>query len=95
MNLAAAIQKCEIYSGKIGLNSGTISLDSALVSGGNIGLSFDLDKVVEEPKDTAAAQPWNIDARIITVDNIRYTMDMLPTIDSLGTYIGYAVYCPR
>lgn len=90
MNLAVAVNRCEIHRGKIGLNGGTISLDSAMVSDGDIRLLFDLSKSVEEPKDTAVAQPWIIDADLIQLDDIRYTMSMLSTIDSLGTYVGHA-----
>ena len=90
MNLAAVVNRCEISGGKIGLNGGTIALDSARVSDGDIKLMFDLSRAVEEPEDTTAAQPWIIDAKLIQLDDIRYTMSMLPTIDSLGTHVGHA-----
>lgn len=89
MWLRASVRRAVIDAGAIRLAKSDINLDNATIDGADINLIMKPD-TAETPVDTAAAAPWHISARAITLRDIRYRMTMMPVIDSLDTYVGIA-----
>lgn len=89
MWLRARIDMADINGTDLNLKKGTIALDRALIDGGRVSLRM-LEDSTSAPVDTTASTPWNITAGDIELRNITYTMEMLPTIDSLGCDIPAA-----
>lgn len=89
MYLTARISQFDADETDIPLDFSKINLTDAVLDGGDVYLALK-DTVTAEKKDTAASKPLRIDAGNITLRNLRYRMVMLPTIDSLGAYIGEA-----
>ncbi|MDD2960987.1 MAG: translocation/assembly module TamB domain-containing protein [Muribaculaceae bacterium] len=90
LNLMTRIDLCEIKDAIIDLRNNNIKLQNGLIKNGNIALLFDKNKEKESPKDTTKSNAWNIEANEITLSNIHYTMNMLPTIDTLDAYVKNA-----
>lgn len=90
MFLVARMALVDIAGVDYDLVEGNLDVESALVSGGNINLDLYNDKAQPAPPDTSAASPFKITVGNVTLEDIRYTMAMLPTIDSLGVVIGGA-----
>lgn len=89
MWLRARIDMADINGTDLSLKKGTIALDRALIDGGRVSLRM-LEDSTSAPVDTTASTPWNITAYDIELRNITYSMEMLPTIDSLGCDIPAA-----
>lgn len=64
------------------LRTNTIDLDEVLLKDGDISLSMDPAKQKPSPTDTTST-PFLIKAKKLNLDNILFTMSMLPTIDTL------------
>ena len=80
---------CQIDGIEVDLNNNLVNLVDASLKGGNITLDyFPHNKVTE--CDTTQAKPWKIRAYRLALDDIDYTMTMLPTIDRLTTHISHA-----
>lgn len=62
--------------------SSTITLNEATLKNGDVSLLMDVWKQKNEPKDTTAT-PFLITAKRLNIDGIKFTMMMLPTIDTL------------
>lgn len=89
MYLTARIRQFDADETSIPLDFSNINLSEAVLDGGDVFLALK-DTVTTEKPDTAKSKPLRIDAGDITLRNVRYRMVMLPTIDSLGAYIGEA-----
>lgn len=88
MWLRAHVNRAELDASTISLKSNRIDVDRAMVDGADISLRMLPDTTVT-PVDTTST-PWIINARDIELRHINYRMSMMPTIDSLGTYIDSA-----
>ncbi len=86
MWIRARVNRAEIETSSLQLKEGKIDVGRALVDGGDIYLRM-LPDTTQTPVDTTDSTPWNIKARDIELRNITYRMSMMPTIDSLGTFI--------
>lgn len=64
------------------IRTGTINLHNALLKDGDIRLSMDVWKKKPQPADTTST-PFVINADRLHIDNFRFAMEMLPTIDTL------------
>ena len=89
MWLRAHIARGDISTTTIGLKSNAINLDRADISGVRVWMRM-LDDSTETPVDTTASTPWLINAGLINISDVDYTMQMLPLIDSLGCHIDDA-----
>ncbi|MCH4155311.1 MAG: translocation/assembly module TamB [Muribaculaceae bacterium] len=90
MLLKAHVQLCKLKGSDINLDKNTISLDDGLLSGGDVSLVYDQSKVKPTPPDTTKSKGWHIVAHHVALEKLHYTMQMLPLIDKIDTYIGLA-----
>ena len=67
--------------------SGSILLNKGVLKDGNLSLYMDVWKQKPTPTDTAAV-PFLIKANELRLDNFRFDMSMLPTIDTLSLKAG-------
>lgn len=89
MWLRAGIERVEIKPSTLKLNMERIALSSAELDGADIRLVMRPDTALT-PTDTTASNPMLITADNITLRRVRYSMSMLPTIDSLGCDVPLA-----
>ena len=90
MLLTARVGLIDIGRVEYDLAAGRLDVGQALMRGGDIDLGLFNDRAQPTPPDTAAATPLKINVGKVTLEQIRYTMAMMPTIDSLGVVIGRA-----
>ncbi len=90
MLLTARVELIDIDGVKYDLASGSLDVRKALIHGGDVNLDLFNDKAQPAPTDTAATSPFTITVGNVTLEKIRYTMAMMPVIDSLGVEIGRA-----
>lgn len=64
------------------MKTSTISLNDAKLRDGDVSLSMDVWKQTSTPKDTTST-PFYITAKHLAIENMLFTMTMLPTIDTL------------
>ncbi|MDE6022869.1 MAG: translocation/assembly module TamB [Muribaculaceae bacterium] len=65
------------------IKNSTISLNEASIKNGNIFIGMDVWKQTPTPADTTST-PFYITAKKLNLDNVNFTMTMLPTIDTLN-----------
>ncbi|MDE7349602.1 MAG: translocation/assembly module TamB [Muribaculaceae bacterium] len=64
------------------MKTSTISLNDAKLRDGDVFLSMDVWKQKPSPQDTTST-PFYITAKHLAIENMQFTMTMLPTIDTL------------
>ena len=69
------------------MKTSTISLNEAKLRDGDVFLSMDVWKQTSTPKDTTST-PFYITAKKLAIENMLFTMTMLPTIDTLRFNAG-------
>lgn len=89
MMLRAKIEKAVISGADIQLSKGKILITKAMADGADVYLRM-LPDTTAAKADTTASSPMFIHADDITLSRVNYRMEMLPTIDSLGCYVGIA-----
>lgn len=89
MWLRARIDRFELEASSLKMNMENIDLSHATLDGADIRLVMRPDTAAA-PVDTTASQPMLIRARDIELKRVRYSMSMLPTIDTLGATVPYA-----
>ncbi len=67
-----------------------IDVSKAAVRGARVNLVMQPDPTVT-PRDTAASKPLHIMAREIELEDVDYSMSMLPVIDTLGAHVDRAL----
>ncbi len=87
--MRADVASTAISDASVGLLSNRINVGSFLASGGNINLTITPD-TVPSPKSESAPAEWNITLSKVQLEKIDYTMQMLPTIDSLHCNVPVA-----
>lgn len=90
MYLTAYVRNFDAEGANMNLSKGMIDVGKAMLDGADVRLVIK-DTVTQEKTDTAAAKPLLIHAGEITLKNVTYTMQMLPTIDSLRAEIPVAM----
>ena len=87
--LNAQVQNFTFYPASVNLSDNVITLTDANASGGNIDLLYLREKVIPTPPNPSPTT-WHIEAQNITLDNINYSMRMLPQIDTLQVALTHA-----
>lgn len=90
MVLNTAVQHAQFKGVEVDLNHNEVNVIDGSLRGGDVTLSYLPHKVVHEP-DTTTAEPWHIRAHTLTLDDVDYKMDMLPTIDNMEAHVDHAV----
>ncbi len=90
--LRARIAMADIDGTDINLKNGTIDLSRGEINGANVRLRM-LNDTTPTPTDTTPSTPWNIHAGFIRMQDVTYSMEMLPIIDTLDCHIGDATLC--
>lgn len=91
MYLHAKLAKCDIKAASIDLKNNLILLDNGDLNGGDVRLVFDKSKEKPEPEDTTKSMPWRIIAKKITINNVHYSMNMLPVIDKINATVEHGL----
>lgn len=89
MLLTARIDECRLNGTRLDLDHNTLDLLNGELNGGHVDLVYQPWKVVEEP-DTTTSDPWRITAKRIVLNDIDYSMAMLPTIDKMDVHVQSA-----
>lgn len=74
----------------VNLKNNNIDIADATVSGGNVFLNYDANKVKPTPEDTIKSEGWRVHARHIILKDVHYVMRMLPTIDRMDAQFAKA-----
>lgn len=90
MVLNTAVQHAQFKGVGVDLNHNEVNVVDGSLRGGDVTLSYLPHKVVHE-QDTTKAKPWHIRAHTLTLDDVNYKMDMLPTIDNMEAHVDHAV----
>lgn len=88
--LNTRVQHAQFRGVGVDLNHNEVNVVDGSLRGGDVTLSYLPHKVIHEP-DTTTSEPWHIRAHTLTLDDVNYKMDMLPTIDNMEAYIDHAV----
>ncbi len=91
MYLVADVKKFKLNPSSYDLKNQRINVSRARLDGGDVTLLFNGTDTTSTPVDTTASMPLVIKAGLIELRDIRYRMSMLPTIDSLGAEVPYAM----
>ena len=89
MWLRANVDRGEIDGAAVDLKSNRIDLDRADIDGVKVWMRM-LEDTTATPVDTTASTPWLVNAGMINMSRVTYSMEMLPLIDSLGCRIDNA-----
>ncbi len=89
MVLSAHVQHCDIDGVSVDLNCNKVNLGRGTLRGGDIHLDYYPHKVVTEC-DTTESQPWTVRAYHLDLEDINYSMTMLPTIDNMQVHVASA-----
>lgn len=88
--LRAHLDRGVIDGADMNLTTNAIGLDRADIDGVRVRLRM-LEDTTATPVDTAKSTPFLIKAGLIRMSDVRYSMEMLPVIDSLGCTVDMAV----
>lgn len=88
--LKTEVQHARFKGVDVDLNHNEVNVVDGALRGGDVTLSYLPHKVIHEP-DTTTADPWHIRAHTLTLDDVNYKMDMLPTIDNMEAHVDHAV----
>lgn len=89
MHLKARVNHALVKGIEVDLNKNAVSVSDALLRGGDVSLDYLPYMAVEKP-DTAATAPWHVEMGKIALEQVNYSMRMLPAIDRLTTYVARA-----
>ena len=89
MLLRADVHHCKLSGADVDLSNNKINVLDGELTGGKVHLSMFPHKKVEE-QDTTKSEPWFIQAKHLTLNDVDYTMEMLPTIDKLTAHVDRA-----
>ena len=89
MLLTARVDRCRLKGTQVDLNRNLVNVLDGELTGGRVHLDYRPWNVVYEP-DTAATNPWRVNAYHLTLNDIDYSMTMPPTIDTLKVHLARA-----
>ena len=89
MILKADLKHCKLTGADIDLDNNKINVLDGELTGGNVHLSMYPYKKIQE-QDTTKSEPWLIQAKHLALNDVDYTMEMLPTIDKLSAHVERA-----
>lgn len=87
MNVVA--NKATLKDATLKLSQNDINVEGMKLQGAIVNIVLK-DTITTEENDTAKSVPWTISTGMLEIEDIAYTMSMLPIIDSLGAYIDNA-----
>lgn len=87
--LRADVHHCKFTGSDIDLENNKINVLDGELTGGKVHLSMFPYKKIQE-QDTTKSSPWFIQAKHLTLNDVDYTMEMLPTIDKLTAHVDHA-----
>ena len=93
MVLRADVRHCKFTGTDIDLENNKINVLDGELTGGKVHLAMFPYKKIEEPDSTESdekSKPWLIAAKHLTLNDVDYTMEMVPTIDNLTTHLARA-----
>lgn len=88
MVLRAQVESFGLRRSDVLLNKNEVNLRNIILKGGKVNIKFETERQQPSPEDTTAVAGWLINLGKITLEDIDYSMQMLPTITSLDTHIG-------
>lgn len=89
MILRANVEHCDVNGVEVNVEQNEINLLDGLLCGGKVDLTY-LPYKKEIKPDTTETTPWHINAYHLALEDIDYTMQMLPTIDRMTAHVGKA-----
>ena len=89
MVLRTRVDECKFTGVDFDWKKNSVNVADGKLRGGKVDLTYLPHKVVHEA-DTTESDPWRIQAYKLTLDDVDYTMQMLPTIDKMQAHIGHA-----
>lgn len=92
MHLRARLDYAKVSGIGVDLNHNAVIVRDGVLRGGDISLDF-LPYLAKEKDDTTATEPWHVELGKVALEDIDYTMQMLPTIDRLTTHLARAELC--
>ena len=90
--LTAQVEQACVSQATLNLASALIDVDKVSVDGGRVHLALGEDSVAAPDSGEEAAK-WLIKVAEANVDNVDYSMTMLPIIESLHAHVGDATVC--
>lgn len=87
MNVVA--ENANLRNATLKLSENNVSVENVKLQGGVIDMVLK-DTITAEKNDSEKSAPWIISAEVLEIEDVTYRMSMLPLIDSLGAYMGYA-----
>jgi hypothetical protein len=87
--LSADVKHCKFTGSDIDLEHNRINVLDGELTGGKVHLSMFPYKKIEEADSTKSA-PWRIQAKRLVINDVDYTMEMMPTIETLTTHVTRA-----
>lgn len=88
MLLKAHVNLCKVSGINVNLNRNEVEVLDGTLRGGDVALSYLPYKKVKT--DTTKSAPWHVKAVRLALSDVRYTMNMLPTIDNLCVFLRRA-----
>ncbi len=89
MLLSADVRHCKFTGADIDLDNNKINVIDGTLTGGKVHLTMFPHKKINE-QDTTQSNPWRIEAQHLSLNDVDYTMEMLPTIDKLSAHVDHA-----
>lgn len=89
MVLRTRVDECKLTGVDFDWNNNSVNIADGQLRGGKVDLTYLPHKVVHET-DTASSAPWHIQAYKLTLDDVDYSMQMLPTIDNMQAHVSHA-----
>lgn len=90
MLLSADVKHCKLTGADVDLDNNEIKVLDGALTGGKVHLTMFPYKKVQEQDTTKGSTPWLIQAKHLTLNDVDYTMEMLPTIDKLTAHVQHA-----
>ena len=88
MMLRANVNNFVLNAAEMNFAKGNIDINSAELDGADVRMV--MKDTITAPSDTSASSPLKITANNIRLKNVRYRMQMMPTIDSMDVTVPFA-----
>ena len=88
--LRTRVDECKMKGIDFNWKNNEVNVADGQLRGGKVDLTYLPHKVVHKA-DTTESDPWRIRALKLMLDDVDYTMQMLPTIDKMDAHVGHAV----
>ena len=89
MHVGVRVDECMVQGIALDLDHNEVNIADGALKGGNVTLDY-LPYKKEADNDTTSSAPWHVVAHHLTLDDVDYTMQMLPTIDKMTAHVSHA-----